>query len=79
MARYVNNYSSSTLRRLLRSVQPIHVVWKLVGGVADVVRVPVAEYRRGGSVLSGLGGGVRRLTIEVCSISKKFYIISIQF
>ena len=52
-------------------VQPLHVAFKLGAGAADLVRVPLAEYRRGGSVVAGLQSGVKTLTVEVLTLGSR--------
>jgi autophagy-related protein 2 len=71
MQRYFPNYDRSHLARLLVGVQPVHVAFKLGAGAADLVRVPLAEYRRGGSVVAGLQAGVKTLTVEVLTLGSR--------
>lgn len=71
LQRYFPNYDRSHLARLLVGVQPLHVAFKLGAGAADLVRVPLAEYRRGGSVVAGLQSGVKTLTVEVLTLGSR--------
>jgi hypothetical protein len=69
--RFFPNYGRSHLAKLLVGVQPVHVVFKLGQGAADLLRVPLAEYRRGGSVVGGLQTGLKTLTVEVLTLGSR--------
>jgi len=56
---------------MAESLKPVHVIVKLAGGAASVVKMPIDQYREDGDVLKGLSRGFQTMAVEFLDVGSK--------